>query len=210
VKLVIATHNRAKAGEMEVIMRELLPGWEFSALADYPGAAEPEETADTYAENATIKAEAAAAFTGELCIADDAGLEVDALGGAPGVKSKRFEGESTPFDVKIARILQVFAADPSRRRSARFRCCVAIARGGAPTQVFEAVKEGEISPEPRGARGFGYDPIFLLPELGKTYAELDPDQKNRISHRGIVLRKAAEWLRSQIDCGPFRPFGNGV
>src|SRR5688572_21274307 len=106
MRLVIATHNRAKAGEMVVILSELLPEWEFLTLAAFPGASEPEETGETYAANARIKAEAAAAFTGEVCIADDAGLEVDALDGAPGVRSKRFAGVETPFDVKIATILE--------------------------------------------------------------------------------------------------------
>lgn len=189
MRLVIATHNPAKAGEMTVILGELLTGWEFLTLADFPGASEPDETGETYAENARIKAEAAAAFTGEVCIADDAGLEVDALDGAPGVKSKRFGGVELPFAEKMALILGSVGEDGG----ARFRCCVAIALNGEETRVFEAVKEGEIV-EPRGARGFGYDPIFLLPELGKTYAELEPDHKNRISHRGMVLRQAAEYL----------------
>jgi XTP/dITP diphosphohydrolase len=189
VRLVIATHNPAKAGEMTVILRELLPGWEFLTLADFPGASEPEETGEIYAENARIKAEAAAAFTGEVCMADDAGLEVDALDGAPGVKSKRFGGAELPFADKMALILDSVGED----RGARFRCCVAVAVYGEATRLFESVKEGEIV-EPRGERGFGYDPIFLVPELGKTYAEMEPDHKNRISHRGIVLRQAAEYL----------------
>ena len=193
MRLVIATHNPAKSGEMVAILGELLPGWEFLTLADFPGATEPEETGETYAENAVIKAEAAAAFTGEVCIADDAGLEVDALAGAPGVKSKRFMGISS-FEFKMAQILMAIEDDPDAPRTARFRCCVAVAKSGEQTQVFESRKEGEIVP-PRGERGFGYDPIFLLPELGKTYAELEPEHKNRISHRGIVLRQAAEYLR---------------
>jgi XTP/dITP diphosphohydrolase len=192
VRLVIATHNPAKAGEMSVILKELLSGWELLTLADFPGAPEPEETGETYAENARIKAEAAAAFTGEVCIADDAGLEVDALAGAPGVKSKRFMGVSS-FEFKMVQILMAVEDDPSAPRTARFRCCVAIAKQGEDTQVLEAVKHGEIV-EPRGERGFGYDPIFLVPELGMTYAELKPVHKNRISHRGIVLRQAAEYL----------------
>jgi XTP/dITP diphosphohydrolase len=195
VRLVIATHNPAKAGEMVAILGELLPGWEFLTLADFPGASEPDETGETYAQNAVIKAEAAAAFTGEVCIADDAGLEVDALAGAPGVKSKRFMGISS-FEFKMAQILMAIEDDPDAPRTARFRCCVAVAKSGEQTQVFESRKEGEIVP-PRGARGFGYDPIFLLPELGKTYAELEPEHKNRISHRGIVLREASEYLSSR-------------
>jgi XTP/dITP diphosphohydrolase len=123
-----------------------------------------------------------------------AGDDRDAMDGAPGVKSKRFAGADSPFAKKIARILAHLRENPTAPRTARFRCCVAIAQPGSEVEVFEAVKESVIAPEPRGERGFGYDPIFLFPEFGKTYAELESDQKNRISHRGIVLRQAAMWL----------------
>ena len=194
MRLVIATHNIAKAREMSVILQELLPDWTFLSLADFPSAPEPDETGSTYVENATIKAEASAGLTHELCIADDAGLEVDAMDGAPGIKSKRFEGVDSPFDAKIEKILSMLIDQPELPRTARFRCCVAVAAPGQATRVFEAAKEGVIADSPCGANGFGYDPIFLLPELGKTYAELEPDHKNRISHRGLVLRQAAECL----------------
>jgi XTP/dITP diphosphohydrolase len=140
---------------MITILQELLPAWELLTLADFPNAGEPDETGSTYAENATIKAEAAAEATGELCIADDAGLEVDALDGAPGVFSKRFAGLETSFPDKIARIL----SSVGDNRGARFRCCVALAKTGEQIRVFEATKEGLIT-EPRGEKGFGYDPIF--------------------------------------------------
>lgn len=195
MRLVIATGNAAKADEMQSILGELLPQWELLSLADFLPVPEPEETGDTYAANAAIKAEAAALHTGELCLADDAGLEIDAMGGAPGVKSKRFAGADTPFTVKIAMILNHLGAHPDLPRTARFRCAVAIASPYAATQVFESSKEGVIADSPRGDKGFGYDPIFLLPE-GKTYAELDATHKNRISHRGIVLHEAAIWLKS--------------
>jgi XTP/dITP diphosphohydrolase len=100
------------------------------------------------------------------------------------------------FEFKMAQILMAIEDDPDAPRTARFRCCVAVAKSGEQTQIFESRKEGEIVP-PRGERGFGYDPIFLVPELGKTYAELEPEHKNRISHRGIVLREAGEYLRSR-------------
>lgn len=201
MRLVIATHNRAKAGEMVTILGRRFPDLEILTLADYPGAPEPEETGGTYAENASIKAESAASFTGEWSIADDAGLEVDALGGAPGLYSKRFEGENTPFPEKIARLLQKIEAIPEEQRTARFRCCVALARPGEATRVFEATCEGVIAQEPRGAGGFGYDPIFYLPELGRTMAELTPDEKHAVSHRGQVLRlfsaSFVEWVQSE-------------
>ncbi len=192
---MIATGNAAKAGEMTAILQELLPGWQLLSLAEFPPAPEPDETGDTYAENAAIKAEAAAQHTGELCLADDAGLEIDAMDGAPGVRSKRFAGADSPFPVKIAAILAHLAANPDRPRTARFRCAVAVA-SHETTRVFESAKEGIIAAAPRGSKGFGYDPIFVLPELNKTYAELDAAHKNRISHRGIVLAEAAAWLKA--------------
>lgn len=209
-RLVIATHNRKKAGEMVHILSEAFPMLEILTLADYPGAPEPEETGATYAENATIKAQSAAAFTREWALADDAGLEIDALGGEPGVHSKRFEGADTPFPEKMARILERLSATSENGRTARFRCCVALSppplrgRGQegegsewAPTTMFEATCEGRIAESPSGGRGFGYDPIFFLPELGCTMAELTPQQKHAVSHRGKVLRELAEHFRQE-------------
>lgn len=192
MRLVVATHNAKKAGEMLEILGIRFPEIQLLTLADFPGAPEPEETGTTYAENATIKAEAARAFTGEWCVADDAGLEIDALGGAPGLYSKRFEGEETPFPVKMARIQERIDGLPNEKRGARFRCCVALCR--ASTQIFEATCEGRIATVPSGAGGFGYDPIFYLPELGCTMADLTAEQKHAISHRGKVLRLLAEEL----------------
>ena len=184
-RLVIATHNRKKAGEMLTILGARFPGLELLTLADYEGAPEPEETGTTYAENAAIKADSAAAFTGEWCLADDAGLEIDALGGAPGLYSKRFGGESLPFPEKIAMILDGMGDRP---RGARFRCCVALARTGEGTRVLESTLEGRIAETPSGGGGFGYDPVFLVPELGRTLADLTAEEKHAISHRGKVLR----------------------
>ena len=211
MKLVVATHNRKKAGEMLQILGARFPMVEFKTLADYPGAPDPEETGTTYAENATIKAESAARFTGEWCLADDAGLEIDALGGEPGLYSKRFAGEETPFPEKMRIILDRMAGMCAEQRSARFRCCVALARadsGETPgsrcadetpaLQVFEATCEGRIAEEPSGAGGFGYDPIFYLPELGCTMADLTAEQKHAISHRGKVLAKVADWLEANL------------
>ena len=188
-RLVVATHNLKKAGEMLTILQARFPNLGLRTLRDYPNAPEPEETGATYAENATIKAESAAALTGEWCLADDAGLEIDALDGAPGLYSKRFGGESLPFPEKIALILSQIGNGP---RTARFRCCVALSKSGEPTQVFEATCEGRIADRPSGGGGFGYDPIFFLPELGRTMAELTPEEKHAVSHRGRVLREFGE------------------
>lgn len=198
---VIATHNVKKAGEMLAILGNTVPGHTWLTLADYPHVPEPEETGATYAENAAIKAEHACALTDEWCLADDAGLEVDAMGGEPGLYSKRFAGEDTPFPEKMRRILDRLRDLPEDQRTARFRCCVAFARPGQETEIFEATCEGRIADGPSGAGGFGYDPIFWLPELGCTMADLSPEQKHAISHRGKVLRLVAERLQSLLSEG---------
>lgn len=186
-RLVIATHNVKKAGEMLTILGQRFPNLELRTLADYDGAPEPEETGTTYAENAAIKADSAAAFTGEWCLADDAGLEIDAFDGAPGVYSKRFGGEDLPFPEKIAMILDRMKDVPTEGRGARFRCCVALAGPGVETRVLTAICEGRISEQPSGGGGFGYDPVFFLPELGRTMADLTAAEKHAVSHRGKVL-----------------------
>ncbi len=194
-RLVIASHNVKKAGEMLTILAARFPGLELRTLADYPGAPEPYETGVTYAENAAIKALSAAAVTGEWSLADDAGLEIEALDGAPGLYSKRFGGESLPFTEKIARILQLLDGLPDERRRARFRCCVAFAGPtlGEPPRIFEATCEGAIAKTPSGSGGFGYDPIFLPDACpGRTMADLTADEKHLISHRGQVLALFAD------------------
>jgi XTP/dITP diphosphohydrolase len=195
-KLVIATHNVKKAGEMVTILTGRFPSLQVLTLADYPGAPEPEETGSTYAQNAVIKAESATAFTGEFCVADDAGLEIDHLDGAPGLYSKRFGGEELPFAEKIAMILELLDGAPTR--AARFRCCVAFAGPDHGTQVFEATCEGEIASVPSGAGGFGYDPIFWLPELGCCMADLSAGEKHAISHRGKVLTAFGDFLSPML------------
>lgn len=196
MRLVIATHNVKKAGEMVTILSRRFPDLEILTLADYPAVPEPEETGTTYAENATIKAEHAAQLTGEWCLADDAGLEVDAMGGEPGLHSKRFAGEGTPFTAKMQIILD--RLEGSSHRGARFRCCIALAKVGHPTEIIEDTCEGQIADAPSGGGGFGYDPIFWLPEMGCTMADLSADQKHAISHRGKVLRAFAEAFAAKI------------
>jgi XTP/dITP diphosphohydrolase len=191
-RLVIATHNRKKAGEMVTILQTRFPGLQIQTLADYPSAGEPEETGTTYIANAIIKAEAAAEATGEWCVADDAGLEIDAMDRAPGLYSKRFAGEDTPFSEKIRIILENL--NGREDRAARFRCAVAFAKTGEPTVSFEAICEGVIAQAPSGNGGFGYDPIFWLPELGCTMADLTAEQKHAVSHRGKVLKAFSDYL----------------
>lgn len=194
--LVIASHNRRKAREMERILSPALAR-PILTLADFPGAPEPEETGMTYEENATIKARAGALATGEEVIADDAGLEVDALDGAPGLYSKRFGGEALPFPEKIARLLQLLKDVPDERRTARFRCWVALALPGEESvRTFEGVCEGSIARKAGGSNGFGYDPIFVVAGVGRRMAELSDAEKDAASHRGVVLAKALEALRA--------------
>lgn len=196
--LVIATHNPKKATEMATILGHRFPGLSIKTLADYPGAPEPEETGQTYAENAAIKAESAAMHTGEWCLADDAGLEIDALPGELGVFSKRFFGEDTTFQEKMTVILERMQGLPEDQRGARFNCHIAFCRPGLGTNLFSATCDGRIASEPSGGGGFGYDPIFFLPSLGCTMADLTAEQKHKISHRGKVLGEFADWLAGII------------
>ncbi|MFI5386373.1 MAG: RdgB/HAM1 family non-canonical purine NTP pyrophosphatase [Fimbriimonadales bacterium] len=212
-RLVIATHNRKKAGEMIQILSKRFPPLEFRTLADYPKAPEPDETGSTYAENAAIKAESAAEATGEWALADDAGLEIDALGGEPGLMSKRFAGEDTAFPEKMRRILELMNDVPEPSRTARFRCCVALGEPPAAKQarqdkartsprtpyLFEAICEGRIAFEPSGAGGFGYDPIFYLPELRSTMANLSAEEKHSVSHRGKVLMLLGDYMEATFE-----------
>jgi XTP/dITP diphosphohydrolase len=192
--LVIASHNRKKAGEMRQILSGRFPGLIIRTLADFDGAPEPEETGNSYPENAEIKALSAFNYTGEWSLADDAGLEIDALDGAPGLYSKRFGGEEMPFPEKIARILDLMKDLPESRRSARFCCSIALVTGDRQVNHFSATCEGRIANKPSGSGGFGYDPIFYLPELGCTMADLTAEQKHAISHRGKVLCLLGDWL----------------
>ena len=178
-------------------MAEILAetGLEIRTLADYPGAdTEVEETGSTYGENAELKVLAGIAATGEVCIADDAGLEIDALGGQPGLFSRRFLGESTPFPEKMKRILEMLREVPEAERGCRFNCAVAIASPDGRVIHCNGMCEGRIAHEMRGQFGFGYDPIFLIPELGLHMAELAPEEKRKISHRGKALACAARVL----------------
>jgi len=188
-KLVIATKNAGKAKEMAEVLSGL--PYEIVSLADYPESPEVEETGSTFAENAIIKATAYAEFTGELTLADDSGLEVDALDGAPGVFSSRF----APSDPeRNAKLLDLMRDVPDDRRTARFRCVIAIAEPGDGVHTCEGTIEGLIAREAKGANGFGYDPIFCIPSLAKHMAELTSTEKNAISHRGQALAKARDLL----------------
>lgn len=189
--LVVATTNQGKLREI----RELLGGLPVTlkTLADYPPVATPEETGATFAENARQKATYYARALGELTVAEDSGLEIDAMGGAPGVQSARFGGEDSTYPQKFALIYQALDAAGVQTSSARFVCALAVATGSDVTFEARGTVEGEITREPRGAGGFGYDPIFFYPPFGCTLAEVD-ERKNTVSHRGAAFRALRGWL----------------
>lgn len=195
--LLLATNNAGKRQEIS----ELLGDLPVTLLrpSDVGAEGEVAETGATYAENARLKAETLARATGLLTLADDSGLEVEALGGAPGVYSARYAGPGASEADRRAKLLHALSATPAPRR-ARFRCVIALAipaAAAAPDEVllFEGVCPGEIALAERGTHGFGYDPVFWLPELGVTMAELPAHEKHRLSHRGRALQAALPTLR---------------
>lgn len=178
--LLVATTNAGKVREIAGILGPM--GITLVSLADVPAVEEPEETGATFADNARLKALYYHEATGLPSVADDSGIEIAALDGAPGVHSARWEG--TDYAVKFRRIYELLDARGARRSAARFVCRVALAAGGRIVFESEGVIEGCIADEPRGDKGFGYDPIFFYPPLGRTTAELDLDEKATVSHRG--------------------------
>ncbi|HEY3352577.1 MAG TPA: XTP/dITP diphosphatase [Polyangia bacterium] len=195
VRLVVATRNRNKVRELA----PLLAGLDVTllTLADLPELPEVVEDGATFAANAAKKARVIAAATGRPVLADDSGLEVDALGGAPGVRSARFAGAGHDDGANNARLLAELAGVPAERRTARFRCAMALVDGGAAI-VREGACEGVILDAPRGGGGFGYDPLFLYPPLGRTFAELSVDEKNRLSHRARATAAILPELRARL------------
>lgn len=191
-KLVVATRNPGKLTEISAYLGDL--PLEILSLWDYPEMTEVEETGSTFEENALLKAKAVAAYCGEMTLADDSGLEVDCLGGAPGVYSARFAGEPSDTDRNNQKLLEMMAGVPTSERGGRFRCVIALVDPSGESRLARGSCEGIITLEPSGNKGFGYDPLFFLPELGKTMAELELDQKNRISHRARALAETRDIL----------------
>jgi XTP/dITP diphosphohydrolase len=193
-ELVIATRNAHKTRELQLIL-----GPEFTVrdLVAYPEISEIPETGTSFEENAKLKALAASRQLPTLVIADDSGLEVDALGGAPGIYSARYAGANATDTDKIEKLIHELARvrATDNRRCARFRCVVALARNGNLLGTFEGVVEGRIADQMRGDSGFGYDPIFIPNGFEQTFAELPADVKNTISHRARAMRVAAVKLR---------------
>ena len=191
--LLIATRN---AGKLEEISR-LIAGAPIQtvSLADVGVDREVDETGETFEANSTLKASTYARLSGLPTLADDSGLEVDALGGEPGVRSSRYAGDNATDADRVAFLLGRLQNEGRGPWRARFRCVIAIAWGHDEVELHSGVCEGMVIDTPRGSNGFGYDPVFLIPELGRTMAELSPAEKNRVSHRGMAVRKAAATLR---------------
>jgi len=192
-KVVLATGNPGKVREFQAVLAgfglDILPQSVFSVP-------EAEETGSTFVENALLKARNAALYTGLPALADDSGLAVDAIGGAPGIRSARYAGSGASDRANIDKLLAELEGVPMAQRTARFVCALALLRHPADSTplVCQGSWEGVILTEPRGAGGFGYDPVFFVPAENRTAAELDPDTKNRLSHRGQALALLCQQL----------------
>ena len=195
MKLVLATRNPGKVKELTNMLCKRPKGqqqFEVISLQEYPDAPEVIEDGKTYMENAIKKASVIAAYTSHLTLADDAGLEVDALGGAPGIHSKRWAGEEATDDIRIAKLLQRLEGTTNRR--ARFIAAIAVVHPNSDPEGILGVCEGYIRHEPVGESGFGYDPVFVPEGYNQTFAELGTEIKNRISHRAKALEQAIALL----------------
>ena len=191
---VLATTNPHKVREI----REMMDGdaVEIVRLDAFPPVAAPQETGTTFAENARLKARYYSGATGMPAIAEDSGLEVDALDGAPGIESARFAGAETSYPEKFAVLYRMLEAGGSRDSAARFVCALAVASGNDVLFEARGTVEGRVAPEPRGTLGFGYDPIFFYPPEGRTLGEVSDDVKRAVSHRGAAFRQLRDWLGS--------------
>jgi XTP/dITP diphosphohydrolase len=204
IKLLVATNNPGKVREYEVLLRGLPLTLTYPAQEGID--IEVEETGSTFAENACLKAAAYARASGLLTLADDSGLEVDALGGEPGTRSARYAGKGASDEDRYRLLLSKLKGVPWERRTARFRCVIAVARPQGEVRIAEGTCEGVIAFEPRGEHGFGYDPVFYMAERGQTMAELELEVKNRISHRARAAEGARRILHELL--GNMTDLGN--
>jgi XTP/dITP diphosphohydrolase len=198
-RLILATRNSGKIREIRLLL-EGVP-YRILSLADLPACPLPEEGGNSYAENALAKARAVAEAFGAFALGDDSGIEVDALDGQPGVLSARYGGEGISAAEQCEALLKALSGVPRERRTARFRAVVALVSPAGDQALTEGVLEGVIADKPAGKEGFGYDPIFFLPEVGCTLAELDLSTKNRVSHRAHAIAQARsildQWSREE-------------
>lgn len=192
MKIVLATKNPSKTEEIRSLAKGL--PIEIVSLDTFPAIEMGPEDGSTFRENALKKARYAAEKTGLAALADDSGLEVDALDKRPGIHSARYAGPGATDEENNIKLLRELRGVPPEERTARFKCVIALVEGPGKEFTFEGTTEGLIGPGPKGTRGFGYDPLFVVPEAGSTMAELDPVEKNRISHRGRAMEKLKKWL----------------
>lgn len=195
-EFLLATRSPGKIREIREMVAPL--GWVWRGLDDFPHAPDVPETGATFAENATLKALAYADATGLVALADDSGLEVERLGGAPGVHSAYYAGLPRDDHANNRKLLEALRGVPPEERTARFCCVMVLAAPGRVLHRTHGVVAGRIIDAPRGANGFGYDPLFLLPERGLTTAELSPAEKHTISHRGQALREMLAWMQQHF------------
>jgi len=195
-KIVLATKNEGKIREMKMALSEL--PIEILTLKDFPSLLEVEEDGKDFFTNAYKKARTIADFTGLPAIADDSGLLVDSLGGLPGARSARFAGEKATDEDNIQKLLKELEHVPDDKRGARFYCVIVYCEPGGQYVNFEGKWEGVISRDKKGKEGFGYDPVFFLPERGCTVAELAPEEKNKYSHRGQALEALKNYLFTKM------------
>jgi len=194
VKIILATQNQGKIRELQELLVD--EGIEVLSLLDIPDWEDVEETGETFADNAALKARAALERTGLIALADDSGLEVDALGGAPGVYSARYAGEPKDDERNNDKLLDLLVTTSDEQRTARFRCALVMATPFGKEYLTEGAVEGQILRQRRGQDGFGYDPIFYLPEYARTMAELTLTEKNELSHRAQAFRKVIPILQA--------------
>lgn len=194
--IVLATKNQGKVKELAKMMQEF--NIEVKSLGEYDHVPEIIEDGSTFMENAVKKATTISEYMGVPALADDSGLEVEALGGRPGVFSARYAGMNATDEENNTKLIHELQGVPEENRKARFCCALAFVIPGEEMIQAEGACEGEIILEPRGSKGFGYDPVFFLPELGKTMAELTPEEKNQISHRGKAYRALIRKLREKM------------
>lgn len=196
IEILFATSNAGKAREVQAMFTDF--DVDVKTLKEDGICVDVEENGTTFAENACIKAKAIAGMTNKIVLADDSGLVVDYLNGEPGIYSARYLGEDTSYDIKNVKILERMKGVPDEKRSARFVCAMTAVLPDGEMICTEGIMEGRIGYELAGANGFGYDPIFYLPEYGMTSAEISPEEKNAISHRGKALRAMQEELKKRI------------
>lgn len=190
--LLIGSGNLDKAAELAGLLAPL--GWTLRTLRDFPPVPEPEEEGKTFEENALLKASFYATHFGLPSVADDSGLQVDALGGAPGVYSARYAGDGCSYADNNAKLLRALEGTPPAGRRARFVCCAAYVDGARLTHVEHGTVEGRIAGVCRGGNGFGYDPLFIPDGYDLTFGELPPEVKHAVSHRGRAFRALCDWL----------------